>query len=141
MRFLQYIKELYLKGGYFDRLDPSKYVEIFVNPSKRELKDIAVTSDWDYRYKNLKFVRFFADFSKKIFAWNPNTMHGYVAKTLKIDYFSYDVIAGVAKKTGGNWEMYDTDQAIQPEHAKKDWSWADKYINVTKYIKKEWPTI
>jgi hypothetical protein len=122
-----------------------------VNPSKKELLDIATTSaqSWDAKGRA---VRFSIDLkNKKVYAWNVNLFHRDAANELRLR--DENVIQGVAAQRGNKWIMASADE-YQSYHKFKhhqlrwmemgfmkqgdqipDLSWADKYIDTKPYWK------
>ena len=76
-QYAKYLKELYVtsftqQGG----LGSGLYVEIFVNPSKTELRDMSKIGSSLGHDPAGSNVRFLADIKdKKVYAWSPNITH------------------------------------------------------------------
>jgi len=111
-------------------------VDIFINPSKGELRELGTE------------VRFIADIkSKKVYAFDASKAnHGHVWRRIgdSRDYREPTLLMGSAT----NGVMTDShvlryghlrpsihDQPF-PTWSWKDWTWVDKYIKVTDYLKK-----
>ena len=106
-----------------------KTVEVFVNPTKRELMDLG------------NIMRFFADNrTKKLYVWNGNTLHVNMMKKLNLmngkDFYSIkglNLMGGSAIKKDGKYILQAVDNIyVQGSKAiikflSKDWSWVEKY--------------
>lgn len=103
------------------------YIEVFANPSSKDLKDIGT-----------KNVRWIADLKKKkVYMWNAlGAMHGdawvKIKKEIKDDrslYRSGDLLTGV---TEAGKSRTDSMKGVSPVNRKKlkdaDWSFAERYI-------------
>ncbi len=147
MRLKKHLNEKYLKGFKFKHpMTGEIYVEIFENPSKKELKEITDAGGYDT-------VRFFADNRiKKVFAWNPRLIHTQTLRHItKIKPFKSpqeadNFIAGIAEQKGQNWVMTSGADLLGLVNNNNlfsnklinvdDWKWADKYISVTPFLKR-----
>lgn len=133
-RLKNYLKEKYLKGFNLKSFGIESYIEIFKNPSKRELTDIS---------RELAGCRFFAvQKTKTVYAWVPRMIHHdafkFIPNISKSDDQS-QILGGIAQKKGG--EFYMTDYSSESilkmgSYRRADWEWVNKYINVTRYIPK-----
>ena len=126
MRLQQYINEEYSFG--FKHV--GKYIEVFSNPSQKEIKEIG------------KSLRFFADNkSRKIYAFNGyNLIHGqaweyFPEKVKKGRGFIDTSLLPIAKES--KYVFIDTLYVGDEEnrHVKgvldQDWKWVDKYVKVS----------
>jgi hypothetical protein len=141
MRLKQYLKEKYKDGFMFKFLgkDRGIWVEIFENPSNKELTD--ATKDIGLRFVSNQ-VRFVALMQrKKVLAWNVNITHDTVLREwLKMgSTFKPELLQGIAGIVSGKWAMTNSDLGVTHNLKKftvKDWEWANRYINVTDYLTK-----
>jgi len=139
MRFLKYLNE-----KFFERMK-NKYTggsfEIFVNPTKSEMKSIKA----DY-------LRFMADSSnKKLYVWDGDASihidvwNRYEKIKKGRDFFKVsrnnEILFGVCELIGGNWVMNGSDELESrqrdewgPEQLLQDFKWVNKYINVDKFL-------
>ena len=121
------------------RNDKTKIIEIFVNPTPKEMEEASDT------IRGLKCVRFMAIGSqKKVYVFSPTIIHFTVERNLKLNGDVVDPrkktnLHGVAvKNKTGKWEFHSSDMtpiAINYNKAKKDFLWLNKYINVDEYFK------
>jgi hypothetical protein len=115
-------------------------LEVFVNPTKSEFRDAAGTNDFDMLKG--KWVRFFADMEKRqVHIWNPEVIHLEAWKRFGDSRKFTDVtlVKGVAENVGGKWVFTESDEGVERNlrhYSWEDWKWADKWINVTKYLKR-----
>jgi len=126
-RLKQYIKEEFFLGFKYG----GEYIEVFVNPSKKELKRIPE-------------IRFIADNKKKkVYAWDSEfAIHTDVWDKIGDSRDIYDsdtLLSGLAKKVGGKWKMTESDTYEFGGNLINggDFKWCDKYIEVSKKLK-EW---
>ena len=140
MRLLKYLTEKYLTSlkDYHIIKNNEFYVEIFVNPSKKEFNDAAGKASFDHWAG--RYVRFYADMKKKkVYIWNPETIHDDIWKKIG-DGRSYNnstLLSGVAQLIGGKWTMFDSDEGVKHilrDYKPSDWEWVDKWIRVTPYL-------
>lgn len=119
-----------------------KYIEVFINPSKKEM------SDASGKIAGSTFVRFIATTDKKFYVFDPIILHHEMAESLKIspnngkkDFWA------VAKKESGRWRLYSSDSWRPSYHSGSDmtikkWGWMKKYIDFSDdgkgKIKKTW---
>ena len=131
MRFKKYLKEKYYKGFKFSHpmIGKDVYIEIFENPSSKELREIQ-------EYNEVWFIAVHKN--KKVYAWTPRLIHDEAIKYIKNVSYKDDIVAGSAERKGAGFVMMnlsDLETSItwtsNPEH----WKWADKYINLTNYLK------
>lgn len=145
MRLYNYLNEKYLKGFKFKHpMTGEIYIEIFVAPTKKELKEV---SQYDS-------VRFFADNRiKTVFAWTPKLIHTQALRYLKSKIKPFrtpqegdELIAGIAEIRGGNWVMTNGADLLGLVNNNNlfnnklinidNWKWADKYIMITPFLNK-----
>jgi len=129
MRFEKYLQEKYL--GSFTPSFSKKYIEYFVNPTKKELRDAANAS-------TDKAVRFAADNkTKKVYAWASDGTHQEVLDQIYGDFdYPSHVLTGIVKMKGGKWtvppegvpmlELYSNIKKLKSI----DWSWLEKWFNI-----------
>lgn len=124
-------------GGFKGRW--GDYIEIFVNPDKREMMDAA-----DNRSKEVRFV---ADpVTKKVYIWNADSaLHPEAMKRINSRWdWQRDVnlLVGTAEFSRGKLTLSYIDRLefMSPEdraeHLRMDWRWVDKTILVTPGIEK-----
>ncbi len=112
-----------------------KSVEIFVNPTAKEMKEVA--EDLELRY--------IADFeTKNVYVFNPDTLHQEIAQKLNLSgYWKNDnLLGGIAKLSEGKFktiEIHNIDSGFIPSDIKlkivsKDWSFVDKYIQTSNHV-------
>ncbi len=132
---IQYLVEKYLNSisGYDDDY------EVFVNPSKRDIRDIMDKSGYGYR-----FLINFRD--KKFYAFSANTYHqvffDYLSKQERLpEWTPYwqmgkgnDYLFSGHTDSGGR---VDTDYFMQKRTEEnltkllnQDWTWAKKYVDI-----------
>jgi len=146
MRFINYLQEKYVgsKKSTFGSRNKKVY-SIYTNPTKLEMK-FAIEESQD------KELRFVADnLNKKIFVWSSDLLHddvwdNFLAKTYAKgrgnDFsISPDLLPGNAVKIGNSYSMINSDEVDCDSQWVKDiididWSWANKYVNVTKWLNK-----
>ena len=131
MRLKRYIEE-----EWATRVDSiKKDVDIFVNPDKKDLREIG---------KECRFIAY--NNRKKLYVWDANkSFHYDVYKMLfgnKASMMSFDeCMEGVAEKQGMKWKMtgsdrYDdwSDEEYSPDKMLKWYSWVNKWINIKEYF-------
>ena len=121
----------------------SDYIEVFVNPSKKEMLDASSQGESLPADRPGKNVRFMADLKKKkVYAWSPNITHDTVIKSMKnLGYREGGGwLLGTATQQGGKFVMTASDSRIGVDSPAENWEWADKYIKITDYLKKRLPT-
>lgn len=132
--------EKYLTGGNFNTDDPKDYVEIFVNPSRKDFRDAANSTKWETRMaKYGDYVRFFiATKTKNVYIWKPDIPHIDVAEHIfggtNIRWNTDDRVSGVAILQDGKWTMIDSD-SHKRAWDRLDLEWADKYIDTVDYFR------
>lgn len=125
VKFGKYINEEYLTRAT-DSYGNS--LEIFVNPSTKDLKDMKGT-----------FVRFIANTKKKrVYVWDGSYLiHSSVWKELvnqgyekRLSVYGPDhLLAGYARKRGGALYVdHETFNCENTNFEKHDWKWIDKYV-------------
>ena len=126
------MKDKYAKGSF----------EIFINPTKSEMKSIKAS-----------YLRFVADSdNKKVYVWDGDaSIHIGVWERFKSmnkgrDFLkvsrSKDALFGICELIGSNWVMTSSDELESrprdewdPEQLLQDFKWANKYINIDKFFK------
>ncbi|HUS50735.1 MAG TPA: hypothetical protein VMZ91_11265 [Candidatus Paceibacterota bacterium] len=108
--------------------------DIFVNPSKNELREISNKDD---------SFRFLADNkTKKFYVFNVELLHSTAAYLLKLNgYWSHKpedfIVGGVAYKD--SFSSFNNLSMLNKEEIKKvyalDWSWTDRWVKLDKYLK------
>jgi len=117
-------------------------VEVFKNPSMKEMDEVAQNIDYDdddeQKRKEIRYIAYGP--TKTLYVFNPNTLHGYIAVHLKLkDYDKVPVVGGVATKINGKWTTtaaHNVDIFVNKATKEADWTWIDKYIITTPYLKK-----
>jgi hypothetical protein len=140
MNKAQQILEKFFKGtkGRF-----GSYTEVFVNPTGKELEDLKSTT----RYQEVRFV---ADpVTHQVYVWDSDAeTHPLMMSKLNSKWSSdtwrtaAGLLLGTAKWSGNKFvleyidrlEFMPREKAV--EHFRKDWTWVDKYISVTPFMKK-----
>ena len=144
-RLYNYLKEKYLgsfKVGLVSKWQQSKmtsdYIEVFVNPSKKEMLDASSQGEKLPMDRPGRNVRFMADLKKKkIYVWSPNITHHTVIKNMKNIGYSDSTgtwLLGTATQLGGKFTMTASDSGIGVDTNSTKWAWIDKYINVTNFL-------
>ena len=142
---------------YLSRFDiRGKSVEVFVNPSRKELRTLGG-----------EFIRFIADAdTKKVYAWEGySAVHGEMARYIKVtgkDKVAYNnqeplysnLLIGVAQNMGNSIETIDSIPIsnflfyLRPEDEdskgvtvfrmllSQDWRWLDRYIFTSEYLRR-----
>jgi len=137
MKFQKYLTEKY--WGRVESRWTGMNLEIFENPSKKEFLDAAAIGIVE------KYVRFIADPKrKKVYVWSANAIHADMVPEIYNKSYAnviFKVLPGTAKQQGGRWVIIATDEVeVTPDRynwiMQHDWSWADRYIEVTPWIKK-----
>jgi len=137
MKFQKYLTEKY--WGRVESRWTGMNLEIFENPSKKEFLDAAAIGIVE------KYVRFIADPKrKKVYIWSANAIHADMVPEIYNKSYAnviFKVLPGTAKQQGGRWVIIATDEVeVTPDRynwiMQHDWSWADRYIEVTPWIKK-----
>jgi hypothetical protein len=131
-----YILETYKSS--FTSVVTKKYVEIFSNPTPRELHDLG------------EEIRFTADVvTKTIYVWNANfAIHDEVNKRLGYgdNWIDKNLLVGLAVKSGSSYRFKDCEilkfyRAVDQydsacEILQQDWDWVEKYIQAKSYIRR-----
>lgn len=109
-------------------------IEVYAFPvSNKELASVSEV------YNGVRSVRFIASsLMKKIYIFSPEVMHYDVFKRLTKDaeINKSNALWGVAVYREGKWVVDRMDTPYPSEHIQKlDWSWADKWIEITDFIK------
>jgi len=150
MRLEKYLQEKYM-GSKKTPYRKAAY-SVYENPTMLEM-NMALEESL------LPGIRFIADdLNKKVFVWSSEAIHAWIwndflAKTYakgrepKVN-ISPGLLPGMAEKKGNKFVMVRGDQIIHSrsmtnsewsdEIFKIDWKWADKYVNVTKWLKKNY---
>jgi hypothetical protein len=126
--------EEYLKGFVGSHLQ--RYVEIFVDPTPREMRDMG------------KDIRFLADNrTKHIYAWPAfSAIHHEVVDELGLEGARSrgDILPGTAEKFGGKYVMtsseylqYIDKSGIIDKVIQQEWGWVDRYIEVSSWVSGE----
>jgi len=137
MKFQKYLTEKY--WGRVESRWTGMNIEIFENPSKKEIVDASVTAFGVSRY-----VRFIADpKTKKMYVWSANLIHADVVPQIYNKSYSsiiFNVLPGIAKHEGGRWVVTSADETtVTPDRYnwvfQHDWKWADRYIDISQWLK------
>ena len=140
MRLQRYINEKFFKSTKFftgmSLKSPKKdiFVEVFVNPSSKEMNDASKNS----YVKNT--LRFTADIkNKKLYVFTSDVLHQYVWRKMIArktgdgrTYNDKTLINGIADKKGGKWRMARSDGAVI-EYNKLDW--LKKWLDIDEWLK------
>lgn len=114
MRLIQYLTDEYVTS--FKHY--GNYVEIFKNPSRKEMLDASSTQGVTLSAPG-KNIRFFVDMKNHdLYVWSPNSYHADAANAIAKDNggfsgnkFNYQMaIPGVATLQGGKWNMTSSDE-------------------------------
>jgi hypothetical protein len=136
MRLYKYLTEKWIKS-FKSRGD---IIEIFKNPTKKEFKEVAGTTDFDFLKG--EWVRFIADIeNREVYIWHPEIIHSMAWSRIGDNRPFTDVtlLTGVAQIKGGKWKMADSDEGVNRNlmaYGIEDWEWANKWIDLTDYLKK-----
>ena len=145
MRFEKYLQEKYMGSSKVTYgAGRKKLISIYMNPTSLELK-MAVEDSRD------KDLRFLADnLNKKVFVWSSGLLHWEVwekniypkyGKGRDMDVEETDnILTGIAKLQGNKAVMMDSDAQLtygrSKDIAETDWTWMNKYVNATQWLKK-----
>ncbi len=148
MRLYRYLTEKWIKSfkerGPFGKVG-DKVVEVFVNPSKSELRDASGNAEFDAI--SGKYVRFMADMKKKrIYVWDPESIHRDTWKEFGDgrNWTDHTLLSGVAQIKKGKWKFTESDEGVRRNlrvFDVEDWEWANKWINITDFLqdyKEKW---
>lgn len=140
----------------------NEYIEVFANPTLKELKSIAgddINMGFEMADKGEPAFRYLADDkTKTVYAWPPYITHEtFLRKSnlnlypqMKVYEAKTPVIIGTAIIIGTKTETISThfidllleDEGFEYEVQERiislitrDWSWADKYVGLTKYLR------
>jgi len=147
MRLQSYLQEEYLtRISQVVRRGTDKSFEVFVNPSKKELRKLK-TKDGDF------VVRWIADVKKeKLYVWNGDgPLHDSAWLQINSGYLKKDirkgsVVAGIGVREGNEWVNYEgdgemlTNEYITSLKVKevvdfiKKLKWIDNYITFTSWV-------
>lgn len=119
-----------LTEEYYERVKTDNgSVEVFVNPSSKELYEIG------------NAVRFIADANKKeIYVWYFNFLHQEVQSKLRLPKAGRPgIIWGEAEKENRIYRMTHSYEVSMKKVSaetllKWDWTWADRHIEITPYL-------
>lgn len=104
--------------------DSSGTIEIFVNPSKKEMDEASLTID------GVKYIRFIATKKKELYVFEPTLLHGTATGILKRkgkDITYGESFNGTAFKKGGDWYYEGSDLDFQVNPFIK-FPWLKKYF-------------
>jgi len=124
-RYIEYLREKFFKSFDYN----GTYVEVYENPTQKELKDIVKANKGQSRYEGV--IRF-GWYKNKLYAWDGNITHGDASLRLKIRDWDF-----------GTWHDPRTNTIIGTDWA-EDQSDLDDHKDVDKMItkiKKLIPTI
>lgn len=120
------LREAY-EGSIVSNMD-GKYVEVFVNPTKKEMRDAAQ----DENNTMKPFVRFIADYKrKKLWIWRANCNHQVIDTDLGLDTTANDSLWGVAEFKDGNLNFLSSDDAALSKsfpRFREKWKDEDEWI-------------
>ena len=153
-RLQNYLKEKYLgsfevtktASSWQTNRMKSNYIEAFINPSKKEMLDASKQGESFGADPSGVNIRFTLDMKKKkVYAWSPNITHQTFFDSMKqLGYGSSPYgrwLTGTASMRAGKFTMTASDAGVGPmltKYKPEDFAWADKYINVTDFIKREY---
>ncbi|HUS50736.1 MAG TPA: hypothetical protein VMZ91_11270 [Candidatus Paceibacterota bacterium] len=131
------IKEEWLDTVKMDsRLTKSRDIDIFVNPTPKELREVIGSND---------YFRFIADNeTKKIYVFEEGLLHETAAKSIGIikDYYAKKprLICGVARRDGSvqssfNFISYSISE--RKKILKMGWSWTKKWVDIATFIEEK----
>lgn len=121
--------------GFINRHN-QEYVEVFVNPAKRQINELAE------KFHKKEYVRYIADGdNKKLYVFPPSVLHLDVIKQIGEDRYlrypsEYLYLMGVAVKEDGNWgskhsnsfsstDEYDSEFVLDVLDV--SWNWTKRY--------------
>jgi len=128
-----------------------EHEEIYVNPTSSEIDKVSkrlIPKEYDNLIDSKEqgyYIRYTAVPSKKLYVFSPYILHNELVRTFGIEVETGEFIHGIARKINGRWtsvEAHSIDHMVR-EHKKDeirkfmntDWSWMDKYILTTPFIK------
>ena len=130
MKLKQLLESFYKGMKIADYSDKMHYVEIFKNPSPKEMRDAG--GEWNS-------IRFFANIpSKTLFVWTSDLTHEQMGEAeYGMPDMKWPSVSGVAVKKGGKWVVADEeDWEVQDDYGeyekqKKKLKWLEKYMVIT----------
>jgi len=146
MRFEQYLQEKYIGST---KSSFSGVCSVYANPTKIEL-------GFAHEEADFTAIRFIADnLNKKVFVWQSGFIHheiwnNFLSKTFAKGRNKYytkasDLLPGTATKKGSKFVMFTSDEINHKNSVGDvewidgivdiDWKWADKYVEVTPWVK------
>lgn len=136
------------------------YVEVYVNPTRQELKEIIDNPEFDIGHRgstDLNHIRFSAiDKTKEVYAWfGEFALHWEIRNLLNIDLpnpvkvggitcWECGTLDGVAEMQGvtcvmTNCDFFNAARIHNVDAAREmlsyDWRWVDRYIKVTPWLR------
>lgn len=133
---------------------PRGLADIYENPSKSDYSELFINANKDrVRKSTFAVIRFFADDkSKTVYVWDgEKAIHAEIARTIGLnDRLDSDpsILSGIATLSSGKAKMVQSDslESIDKHSTfdtnyynqviSKDWSWTNRYIDVTTYLSK-----
>jgi len=102
MKLKQYLDEEWKNSFQYETNGPKRTIEIFVNPTTKEMDDVSET------IKNIKYIRFIA-FKNKLYVFPPSVYHADADVKLKIDSFEKGHWGSAFKKGTDKWTYEGSD--------------------------------
>lgn len=110
----------------------SKDVEVFVDPTKKEMLDL-INADRMFRE-----FRFIADgITKKVYIWNAEVLHDLMYSELKSKLkgkLCKSLLGGVVGFEDGKLAVTDMYEGNRPSHIGPDWLWINQYFSIGRYL-------
>jgi hypothetical protein len=153
------LKEEFAGGITVDRSYGREYGEIFVNPTPQEMGEVAAEDEKGAKSLYIRkggptknTLRFFAFPNKKLYVFENKFLHDTIATKFGFHLIPFTYIGGIARKENSKWNCVEAHNVMSevsnilssPENIKQlreffnqDWSWANKYINVTNFLNSE----
>jgi len=146
MRLKRKLTEEFLTG-YQGGMSGRSYVEIFKNPTSKELTD-AGGSEKTIRFiavtPNEDLYAFGAEDELHTHAWKEIAGEEGLSSTEGNNVYGPNMFPGIAVKFGNKWEAVESDHLYEMspeefiEFVKKGWDWVNKYLDVHKLFMDIW---
>lgn len=114
----------------------SIYAEIFVNPSKKEMREVAGPEGQ---------IRFIADAKKgEMYVASEEALHYDIMDAIGRPIQRENALYGIAENDGGTWYMieditledliYQGEVEIAEDILQNEWGWVERYVEVEGYL-------